>query len=162
MNSTKLVVNASPIISLAQIGYADLLLRLTSQLVIPKGVFEEITAYRMDDEAVLWMRDKKRSLIHQVEIPTKISEWNLGKGESEVIAFAYQQKEYVVSIDDRAAKRCAESFDIKVRGTIALIIDAKRKQFIFEATPLLLKLKANGFRISSAVFDEALKLAGES
>ena len=162
MNSTRLVVNASPIISLAQIGYADLLLSLSSELVIPKGVFEEITAYSIDDPAVLWMRDKKRSLIHQVEIPTIISEWNLGKGESEVIAFAYQQKEYVVAIDDRAAKRCAESFDIKVRGTIALIIDAKRKQFISEATPLLLKLKANGFRISSAVFDEALKLAGES
>jgi predicted nucleic acid-binding protein len=60
MNSTKLVVNASPIISLAQIvGYADLLLRLSSDLVIPKGVFEEITAYSIDDQAVVWMRDKK-------------------------------------------------------------------------------------------------------
>jgi predicted nucleic acid-binding protein len=101
-------------------------------------------------------------LIHQVEIPPIISEWNLGKGESEVIAFACKQKEYLVAIDDRAAKRCAESFDIKVRGTIALIIDAKRKRFISAATPLLLKLKANGFRISATIFGEALKLAGES
>jgi predicted nucleic acid-binding protein len=45
MKCSNLVVNASPIISLAKIGCADLLTEMFSQLVIPLGVFEEITLY---------------------------------------------------------------------------------------------------------------------
>jgi len=43
MKSDKLVVNASPIISLAKIGCADFLPELFAQFIIPEGVFEEIT-----------------------------------------------------------------------------------------------------------------------
>ena len=42
MKSGRLVVNASPIISLAKIGCADFLSRLYDQLVVPEGVFQEI------------------------------------------------------------------------------------------------------------------------
>jgi predicted nucleic acid-binding protein len=162
MNSDKLVVNASPIISLARINQADLLLGLASELVIPRGVFDEIMAHDVVDSAIRWVSDRESSLVRTVEIPPLIAEWNLGKGEAEVIAFAYQRRDFVVSIDDRAAKRCAESFSISVRGTIALLVDAKRKRLIPEAGPLLLRLKANGFRVSEPVLAAALMLAGES
>jgi predicted nucleic acid-binding protein len=49
-------------------------------------------------------------------------------------------------IDDKPAKRCAESFAIRVRGTIALIVEAKRRRLVPEAGPLLLKLKSNGLQ----------------
>jgi len=42
MKHDKIVVNASPIISLAQIGYGDLLLDLSSELVIPQGVYKAL------------------------------------------------------------------------------------------------------------------------
>ena len=161
MSSIKLVVNTSPIISLAQIGHADLLVEMCSELVIPQGVFEEITIYNLDDPAVRWVREKE-VYVRSVNVPISIAEWNLGKGESEVLSFAFGKRDFVSAIDDRAAKRCAASLDIKVRGTVALIIEAKRNRLVSEARPLFLKLKANGFRISQSVLDEALRLAGEA
>ena len=158
----KIVVNASPIISLARIGYADLFLQLAAQGVVPRGVYEEIIAHPVVDPAIRWLTDKEKSLVRDVDVPPLVGEWNLGKGESEVIAFAHQERDFVVAIDDKPARRCAESFAIKVRGTIALLVDAKRKRLIPEAGPLLLRLRANGFRVSESVLATALKLAGEA
>ena len=62
-----------------------------------------------------------------MEVPAIISEWNLGKGESQVIAFAFQNKEFAAAIDDKAAKKCAEVFNISISGTIAIIIKARKK-----------------------------------
>ena len=85
---------------------ADLLLSLASELVIPRGVFDEIMDHDVVDSAVRWLSDKESSLVAPVEVPASIAEWNLGKGESEVIAFAFRQKDFVAAIDDRPAKRC--------------------------------------------------------
>jgi len=77
MKSDKLVVNASPIISLAKIGCADFLPGLFDQLVIPKGVFEEITAHKEQDRAVEWLRDQEyQAIVRSIEVPAIISEWN--------------------------------------------------------------------------------------
>ena len=56
MKLGKLVVNASPIISLAKIGYADLLLELSSELIIPEGVYQEIVNHKNNDSAVEWIK----------------------------------------------------------------------------------------------------------
>jgi len=162
MKSDRLVVNASPIISLARIGYTDLLVELSAELVVPRGVCEEIMAHHSVDPAMRWLNDKESALVQPVEVPATIAEWNLGKGESQVLAFAYGHREFMVGIDDKSAKRCAESFAIRVRGTIALIVEAKRRRLVPEAGPLLLKLKSNGFRMAESLFDAALKLAGEA
>lgn len=161
MNCSNLVVNASPIISLAKIGCADLLTEMFSQLVIPLGVFEEITAHSAEDEAVKWVMAQDPSHIQSVDIPEIIAGWNLGKGESQVIAYAYKSVGYAVSIDDRPAKKCAHLFGIKVKGTLAVLIEAKRQGFIPLVRPCLVKLKANGFRMSEGIFQSALRLAGE-
>jgi len=56
MKSDKLVVNASPIISLAKIGCADFLPELFAQFIIPEGVFEEITSHKYHDPAIEWLK----------------------------------------------------------------------------------------------------------
>lgn len=134
---------------------------MISQLVIPLGVFEEITAHSSEDEAVEWVMAQDPSRIQSVDIPEIIAGWNLGKGESQVIAYAYKNVGYVVSIDDRPAKKCAHLFGIKVKGTLAVLIEAKRQGFIPLVRPCLVKLKANGSRMSDGIFQSALHLAGE-
>lgn len=161
MSLSKLVVNASPIISLAKIGHADLLLDLSGELVVPKGVFEEIVTYKESDPAIQWVTIRKEELIKDVTVPDKIFEWNLGKGESEVIAYSIKNKEFTVAIDDKAAKKCAELYGIKVKGTISIIVNAKSAGLIPEIKPLLLNLKSSGFRIADFVIDSALRLANE-
>lgn len=162
MKSDKLVVNASPIISLAKIGYADFLTGLFDQLVIPEGVFEEIIAHKEHDRVIEWLKFQDyQATVRSIEVPAIISEWNLGKGESQVIAFAFQNKDFTAAIDDKAAKKCAEVFNISISGTIAIIIKARQKGLISEVEPLLLALRSNGFRVSDDIIMAALQIVGE-
>lgn len=162
MKSGKLVVNASPIISLAKIGCADFLPGLFDQLVIPEGVFEEITAHKEHDRAVEWLRDQDyQAIVRSIEVPAIISEWNLGKGESQVIAFAFQNKDFTAAIDDKAAKKCAEVFNISISGTISIIIKARKKGLTSKVEPLLFALRSNGFRVSDNIVTAALQIVGE-
>ena len=161
MKLIKLVVNASPIISLAKTGFADILLGISSDIVIPEGVYQEITSHRFEDAAVEWIKALDRSLIQRVEIPPEIAEWNLGKGESQVISFAYQHAGFIAVLDDKAARRCAEAFNLKVIGTISAIIKARLNNNVTQILPIITKLRTNGFRISDAIIKEALLITGE-
>ena len=161
MKYDKLIVNASPIIALANIGYADLLLQLTNKLLIQRGVYEEINFHKYSDCASEWIKNIDHSFIHEVKVSQMISDWNLGKGESQVLSLSYINACIPVVIDDRAAKKCAEVFNIKVLGTISIIVRAKKLLLIRECKPLFYALKANGFRISDNIIDTALELTGE-
>jgi len=163
MKSSKLVVDASPIISLAKIGCTDFLSGLFDQFVIPEGVFEEIAAHKEHDRATEWLKAQDyQATVRIIEVPAIISEWNLGKGESQVIAFAFQNRGFAAAIDDRAAKKCAEVFNISISGTIAILIKARKKGLILKVAPLLLALRSNGFRVSDNIITAALQIVGEA
>lgn len=162
MKLDKLVINASPIISLAKIDCAGFLLKISSKLVIPEGVAQEILCCTHQDAAVKWISAKHlQELILPVEVPAIISEWNLGKGESQVIAFALQHRNCTAGIDDRAAKKCAEVFDIKVSGTISFLIKAKMMGLTPKVAPLFSALRTNGFRVSEEILKAALQIVNE-
>ncbi len=52
----KWVVNASPIISLSSIKKVSFLIELCDELLIPKGVAEEIDRGPEDDPAKIWLQ----------------------------------------------------------------------------------------------------------
>lgn len=161
MKLDKLVVNASPIISLANIGCVNLLTDLSLELIIPDGVYREIVNHACKDPAVEWVEAQDSCLFQAVEVPVIIGSWNLGKGESEVISYAYSNKEFSAVIDDCPAKRCAGVFDINVFGTIGLLIFAKRSGHVPRIKPLLTGLQSTGFRIKEDIIATALQLAEE-
>ena len=51
------VINASPIISLCSINKASFLIELCDELLIPRGVAEEIGRGTKDDPARGWLKD---------------------------------------------------------------------------------------------------------
>ena len=53
MKPDKIVVKASPVISLAKIGCADFLLKLFRRLIIPEGVAQEIMNHKSHDPLTL-------------------------------------------------------------------------------------------------------------
>ena len=128
---------------------------------MPTGVYEEITSHHHSDTATEWIKNIDNSYIYDTEVPQIISNWNLGKGETQVISFSYQHDRIPIIIDDKAAKKCANLFNIKVVGTIAVLIRAKQMNLVNEIQPLLYDLKANGFRISNHIIATALEIAGE-
>ena len=75
----KWVVNASPIISLCSIDKASLLFELCDELLIPKGVAEEINRGIGDDPEKLWLQRFGMAKIKDVgSIEPVIRAWDLG------------------------------------------------------------------------------------
>jgi predicted nucleic acid-binding protein len=90
-----------------------------------------------------------------------VAAWDLGLGESQVIAWAYRNPDYEAILDDRAAKNAALSLSIPVRGTVGILVLAKQESRISQLQPVLHQLVQVGFRVSSEVLAVALRLAGE-
>jgi predicted nucleic acid-binding protein len=153
-----LVLNASPLIFFSKLGLIDILPSMVDKLVIPKGVIFEIEQHK--DVAAEWVQQFGKSYEVAIpSIPKLVAAWDLGLGETEVIAYAYNNKDYIVAIDDKAARNCAKSLQIGITGTIGLIIQAKRKQKINAIEPHLKTLIDVGYRISRSLYEQALDLA---
>lgn len=85
----------------------------------------------------------------------------LDEGEASVIALAMEIGDVLVVLDDKKARRVARQLGLKVTGTIGLLVRAKRLGLVDAIEPLLSALERAGFRMSRALRQEALRLAGE-
>lgn len=158
----KIVINASPLIFLTKLELIDHIAPLFEMLVITNGVKEEILKH--NDETSNWVNSTKQGNIRLGEvgeIPSVIKAWDLGKGESEVIAFAKKNKRFITALDEKAARNCANSLKIKVIGTLGLILFAKNQGIIGNASEHLQKLRQLGYRIDDDTFQYVLYLANE-
>jgi predicted nucleic acid-binding protein len=153
----KFIINASPIIFLAKIQMIEHLPDLFDEIIIPTGVFNEVIAH--DDEASRWIKNcGKQYLCEPGSIPGSIYAWDLGRGETEVIASALDVKDCAVGLDDQAARSCALSYQLKIIGTIGLILHAQKTGVISDGEPYLNKLIESGYRISESLLQHALGL----
>ncbi|MCF8351064.1 MAG: hypothetical protein K9H15_07835, partial [Bacteroidales bacterium] len=142
----KIVLNASPAIFLAKIELIDSLPLFCDQLIIPEGVINEIQKHH--DEASQWLKQNEGNYqVSTVKVPAYIHAWDLGKGESQVIALAVKSKEFTVALDDKAARNCAISLKMNVIGTIGIILRMQQAKLINDATVPLSRLREKGFRI---------------
>ncbi|GAG57371.1 unnamed protein product [marine sediment metagenome] len=55
-----------------------------------------------------------------------VANWNLGQGESEVITLAIEEGSTAV-LDDLQARKCATVLNVKLMGTLGLLLLSKRK-----------------------------------
>lgn len=155
-------VNASPLIFLSRAGLLDMLKMEGDEIVIPKIVAEEIRRRGPDDLAVqaiettAWL-----TVIDATSIPDTIRAWDLGDGEASVLAWGYANPGTVIIVDDLAARRCAATLGIPVRGTLGLILAAKKRGLIPEARPVLQKLRQSGMYLSDRILNQALALVEE-
>jgi predicted nucleic acid-binding protein len=156
------VVNASPLIFLSRGGYLDLLQLAGEQVLVPEPVAEEVRRRGSDDVTVRALNETPWLVVTTApSIPPIIQAWDLGLGESAVLALAYAQAGTEVIIDDLAGRRCAVSLGIPVRGTLGLVLTAKRHGRIEAARPVVEQLIQSGMYLSQQIVDEALMLVGE-
>ena len=157
-----LVVNSGPLISLARIGQLELLPALFDDIVLPRGVFEEVTQDPKlpGAEAIAgaeWLRVVEILDREAVERLTT----SLDEGESQVLALA-QELEATAAIDERRGRRLAASLGVPQTGTVGILLLAKRRGLIPVLTPLLDQLGAKGIHLSPRLYEEARGLAGET
>lgn len=155
-------VNASPLIFLTKGGLLDLLKLAGEKVVVPTPVAVEIRRRGPTDLTVQAIeRTDWLVIVESPPIPGLIQAWDLGQGESSVLAWALAHPDTEAIVDDLAARRCAAALGIPVRGTLGIILTAKKRGQIPAARPVLEKLRQAGMYLSTRVINQALALVGE-
>lgn len=160
---TSVICNTSPFQYLHQIDQLRILPALAGKIIVPSAVVGELAAGRIagvdlpDLSQLDWIIVQNPA--GQSALPLIA---DLGAGESEVLMLALETPGATVILDDRLARRVAESLNIRMTGTLGLLLDAKQGGLISQVRPLLDQLQTLRFRLAPATYQAVLKLADES
>jgi hypothetical protein len=157
------VSNTTPLIHLARVGQIELLRDLYGLVYVPPTVLDE--ARHHVDEAVSaalaagWLAERR------VADPSGLDELERalgGRGEAEAIALALEISDSVLLVDERAARELARARGLRVRGSVGVLIEAKRRGRLPMVRTVLDSLRASGFWLDDRTYAAALEMAEES
>ncbi|BCL38544.1 DUF3368 domain-containing protein [Nostoc sp. MS1] len=155
-------INTSPLIFLTKGGEVDLLRLISPSIIVPSAVATEIREYGETDVTAVALNNTDWLVVQETPpVPNVILSWDLGLGESAVLTWGYTNPGTEVILDDLAARRCAATLGIPVRGTLGIVITAKQRGVIPAARPVLEQLRLCGMYLSDRVINQALTLVGE-
>jgi len=141
------VVDASPLISLSGIGRIDLLRKLADPLLVPRAVADEVAREGRSDAAAAWIAGEGAACVLADEKAIGAEQWNLGAGESSVLAACMLRPGHEAILDDRPARSRARMLGIPYRGTVGVLLVAKHDGLIDAVRPEVLALMERGFRL---------------
>ncbi len=159
----KVVSNSGPLINLAKVDQFTLLRDLFQHITIPSAVFEEVVIRGEgqpgagETNTAQWIT---RGMLEQTDVADILAA-ELDRGEAEAIALALQEKADWLLIDERVGRRFAQRVGLKVKGTLGVLLEGVRRDFIDDLQPLLDTLVAQGTWIAPAIYAEVLKLSQE-
>jgi predicted nucleic acid-binding protein len=153
------VFDASPLIALGASG----LLGIAEQSsgVVPQAVAREVSAGPDSDPARIWLNSDRALPIVFVPISSVVAAWGLGDGESRVISYAIAHPGAKAVLDNRAARACARTFGVPTRGTLGLLVHAKREGRVDRVRPLINAMLAAGYHLGDDLVAAVLKSVGE-
>ena len=158
----KAIINASPLIFLSRSHHLELLKAFASEVWVPESVATEILHRGQQDITAQAIKETEWLVTKSVpNIPISIAEWRLGAGESSVLALASEHPGTEVVIDDLAGRKCAASLNIPVRGTLGIVLIAKKRGLIPKARPVIEDMMTAGLYLSKKVTNQALRRVGE-
>jgi predicted nucleic acid-binding protein len=158
----KAIINASPLIFLSRSHHSNLLQALAEKIWVPEPVATEILRRGQHDITAKAIDQTEWLIIKPVaNIPTTITAWRLGAGESSVIALANEHPGTEAIVDDLAGRKCAASLNIALRGTLGIVLIAKQRDLIPKARTVIEDMMTAGLYLSRKVVDEALRKVGE-
>lgn len=158
----EIICDTSPIQYLYQAGLLDILPKLAQKIWVPPAVIEEISIGRKhnillpDPNSLEWITIKRP--VSELALPLIK---DMGAGETQVLMLALEMRDAVVILDDLLARRLAENLDLRLTGTLGLILDAKKRGIIESVTSVLDRLESLRFRLAADTKAVVLKLAGE-
>ncbi len=144
----KIIVDTSVLIALEKIDLLQILCKIYEEIVLPEAVVKEIGNISITCYSV------RRVESRLIKILTR--DLNLGRGESEVIALAYETNLKAL-IDDLKARKIAEDMGLSISGSIGVLLKAEKLGFINNAYEKVKELKDKGFYISDELLAEISK-----
>lgn len=158
------VTDAGPIIHLSLIGRIDLLPTLYGRILVPGLVYREVVRPGTDLpgsaelEGADWVDrvdpDADSGLFHLLRA-------DLDPGEAAAICVAVERRADLILSDDLPARIRAARLGLQVKGTLGILIEAKRRGEIEAIAPALAVLKLGGTWLSDRLIERILADAGE-
>ena len=149
------IADASALICLGWVDQLQILPAIFSRIVVPPAVAAEVTHRQPTLPAWIEMREPRRPLDHRVVIA------HLGAGETEALCLGLELDGAVLILDDAQARALARELGLRMLGTAAVLVEAKRAGLLARVRPTLDVLLAKGFRLDRKVYDRILKAADE-
>lgn len=142
------IVDASVLIALERIDLLKILCKIYKEVILPDAVVKEFGKINID---CLSVRKVESRLINIL-----MKELNLGRGESEVIALAYETN-FKALIDDLKARKVAEDLGLSISGSIGVLLKAEKLGLVKSALKKAQELKDKGFYVSDELLDKMSK-----
>lgn len=157
----KIVSNTTSIISLLKLNRLELLQELYKLIYIPVAVYEEIEAgktkgYYKDLSRMDWIK------ITEIKDKQAVKYFlDLDAGEALAIVLATEIAADLIILDEKLGRFHAKHADLKVTGTIGILIKAKSEGLVEKLKPLLDELTDKEVWISEKLKSDILKKVGE-
>ena len=164
MSRPVVVSDAGPLIALAGCSHLELLVAVFDAVHVPKAVLVETTADRSRPgaadiaafvEAHAQIHPDRNDLVYAAAIS------HLDEGEAQALSLAHALGCGVL-MDERRGRQTAMRQGVPLFGVLGVLLQAKRIGKLERIAPALNRMQANGYRVSPALIDAALKLADEA
>jgi predicted nucleic acid-binding protein len=153
------IADSSPLIHLSRVGVLHLLPALFDEIVAPRAVWGEVAERRPSAPGVDALHQAR--WLRVVDDPPLELDLGLDPGETAAILLAESLRADLLLIDERVGREVAQARGLTVRGTLGVLVQARREGLLPALKPLLDALFAEGFRIAPALVREALAHVGE-
>lgn len=154
--------DTSPLQYLYQLGLLSILPTLVDRITVPPSVERELRTgrnlgFNLPDLSTLdWVEIRRPTSRPALPLIN-----DLGPGESETLMLALESPGSIALLDDALARRVAETLKIQFRGTLGLLLDAKKAGLIPTIRAQLDRLQVLRFRLALHTRATILRLAGE-
>lgn len=155
------ICNSSPIQYLHLLGRLDILESVFGCITIPEAVEREIEAGRVRGVFLPDLRNVPWVNVHPARLGNITFPNTLGEGEREVISFGLMTDDALLILDDRAARRFATNCNLRVLGTLGILLLAKDQGLLPSVRSCLDRLQELNFRVAPSTRQAVLGLAGE-
>lgn len=159
------VTDAGPIIHLSLVRLLRLLPALYQRVLVPDLVYREVVVDgdTLPGSAELRQAQWTEVVSHDPAAPLfRLLRAQLDPGEAAAISLAAARKPALVLSDDRPARLAAEQLGLAVRGTLGVLVEAKRRGEIAAVAPVVADLRNQGVWLSDGLVQRILNEVGES
>ncbi|KAA5542502.1 DUF3368 domain-containing protein [Adhaeribacter rhizoryzae] len=147
-----IICDTSCLILLDKLNKLDLLKLCYSNIYITTEIAEGFGKTLPD-----WLIIKEASNQALQQTLTQI----LGRGEASAIALTFDIPDNVVVLDDLKARKIAKSLNLKITGSLGILVKAKQQGFIEKLSPILEQVQQTNFRIAENIIRKILATVGE-
>lgn len=164
MSRPVVVSDSGPLIALAGCGQLELLVAVFDALHVPQKVLDETTADRLRPGAAdiaAFVQAHAQVHADRNDAVYAAAVGHLDEGEAQALSLA-QALGCGVLMDERRGRQTATRQGVPLFGVLGVLLQAKRIGKLERIAPALERMQTNGYRISQALIDQALRLAGET